>query len=234
MVGGAAGIVCGLLLIGASILTSTGARRPIAPPISEFVLIVVTFGAVFGAIVGAFADVNRPAAHLQGANLERGEGRGKDAHAASPAISAAEMLWKEMFWGVEAPNKTNKPTAGGLSIRLVPDPTHDDTWAVAFRNDGPATLSDVKLLVFEGGIPTPGDLGSTIGWGRTLDHFGPSDEFRFGSFRFVLGGDYLGLPLSACLLSKGHNLLTLYVTTDDLDRLGSLPAVETPPPEATE
>src|SRR3954463_3391557 len=140
LVGGATGFGCGLLLLGAAILTSPVERGPNAPPIWEVVLIIGTIGTAFGAIIGASADVYRPAARRHGADLERGEERGMDAHAASPAMAASHMHWRKILREANASKPTNKPTAGGLSIRLVPGPTHD-AWEVAFRNDGSTTLS---------------------------------------------------------------------------------------------
>lgn len=113
----------------------------------------------------------------------------------------------------------------GLSIRLVPDPERLGAWFVAFRNDGPATVRNVTLTVLEGGIATVGDLGSSIIFSEQLDQFPLNDEVRFGSFRFVPGADYLGLPLSASLISPGCETLTLRVRTTDFDRLESIRAV---------
>jgi hypothetical protein len=122
----------------------------------------------------------------------------------------------------------DQPTVEGLSLRLVPDPSCAGAWSVAVRNDGPSTLRDGILYVSEGGIPTPGDLGSTIVRTHRLDPLGPSDEFRFGPFQFVPGGDYLDLPLSASLFAQGRELLTLNVTTDDFERPERLRAAEGP------
>lgn len=113
----------------------------------------------------------------------------------------------------------------GLSIRLVPDPAELGAWFVAFRNDGPATVRNVTLTVLEGGIPTVGDLGSSMIFSKQLDQFSPNDEVQFGSFRFVPGGEYLGLPLSASLILPGLETLTLRVGTTDFDRLESIRAV---------
>ncbi len=112
----------------------------------------------------------------------------------------------------------------GLSIRLVPEPAQTGHWAVAFRNDGPKTLSDIEFHVYEGGIPCPGDLGSTIIRTRKLNMFGPSDELRLGSFGFVPDAEYLGLPLLASLHAEGQCLLSLEVTTQDFDRIEELGA----------
>lgn len=113
----------------------------------------------------------------------------------------------------------------GLSIRLVPDPDELGAWFVVFLNDGPATVRNVTLTVLEGGIPTIGDLGSSKIFSKQLDQFAPNDEVRFGSFRFVPGGEYLGLPLSANLILPGLETLTLRVETTDFDRLESIRAV---------
>ena len=118
--------------------------------------------------------------------------------------------------------KTEKPAIDGLSIRLVPHSWQADSWTVAFRNEGSAPLRDVSCVIAEGGIPSPGDLGSTITRGCDIVGFHPSDEIRIGSHRFTPGGDYLDTPLSASLISGEHILLTLNVSTNDFDRLESL------------
>ena len=110
----------------------------------------------------------------------------------------------------------------GLSIRLVQEPARNGIWAVAFRNHGPQALSNIEFRVCEGGIPCPGDLGSTIIQTRKLDMFGPSDELRVGSYGFVPNAEYLGLPLSASLHREGQYLMSLEVTTEDFDRLEEL------------
>lgn len=111
------------------------------------------------------------------------------------------------------------PTTLGLSIRLVPDSSHTGCWSVAVRNDGPSTFTGVLLDIAEGGIPCPGDLGSTLIRTYPLEKLGPTNEVRIGSFSFVPGGEYLDRPLVASLTVNGRVLLTLVVTTDDLDRL---------------
>ena len=113
-------------------------------------------------------------------------------------------------------------TDPAVSIRLVSIPGRDNAWAVAFRNDGLATLRDVTFYVTEGGIPSQLDLGSTIVRPRHLDTFGPFDEFRMGSVQFVRGGEYSDLPLSASICLGEQVLSTLIVTTEDFDRLEEL------------
>ena len=110
----------------------------------------------------------------------------------------------------------------GLSIRLVPDSDKSDLWSVAFRNNGPDTISNVRFRLAEGGIPSPGDLGSTITYENCLKYFRPSDELRMGSVSFLANGEYLDDPLRACISQGDTPLLSLCVTTQDFHRLEDL------------
>jgi hypothetical protein len=71
MVGGAAGVLCALLLVGAAILTSPEVQAPNAPTLLESVSLMVILGAIIGAIVGSLADVSQPADILHQERLER-------------------------------------------------------------------------------------------------------------------------------------------------------------------
>ena len=115
-------------------------------------------------------------------------------------------------------------SAEGLSIRLEPDPTRPNSWVVVYRNDGPHVFQSVSFGLAEGGIPTPGDLGSTIGQTRTLNRFEPGDELRIGSVSFVPGGEYLDIPLEASIFVGRQSLRNLTVNPEDFDRLDSLRA----------
>lgn len=121
------------------------------------------------------------------------------------------------------------PDTSRISIRLARDPADPDAWFLVFRNDGPP-LADVELYVAEGGIPCPGDLGSTLLQSRRLDGLGRFEEYRFGPHRFVPGGEDLDMPLAASLTSGGRELMSLAVRVGDLGRLGSLRGSAAPSP----
>ena len=114
----------------------------------------------------------------------------------------------------------------GIVIRLEPEA--DSAWTTVFRNHGPEPLLDVQLMIMEGGIPTFGELGSTLGTGRTLARFDPGEEVRLGHFVPVPGGDYLDLPWSAMVLKDRLVLASLSVRREDFNRLGTLCSVGAP------
>ena len=65
LVGGIAGLVCGLLLCGATILTSPVARGPNALSHPVTALVSGMVGAAFGVVIGALAKVHQSMSDLQ-------------------------------------------------------------------------------------------------------------------------------------------------------------------------